>query len=198
MEEMRIRKELLIIEDTLMEGGEKTKSFHRKAAAVAVIKNPYAGKYVKDLSLLINFGEKLGERLAKRVVGALGVESQKVKGYGKGAIIGSEGEIEHGAALIHPKFGKPVRAAVSGGKSIIPSTKKRGGPGTRIDVPVVHKDDIWSMPYLDAMEVTVGDSPAPDEIVVVLVMTNAMRAQSRLGGEEEDEIQRAARVGGSD
>lgn len=195
MDDLKIRKEMLVVEDTHRELDLEIKPSARKVAAIVVIQNPYAGRFVKDLSLLIDFGEKLGGMLAQRAVEALGVAPDRVKGYGKAAIVGSAGEIEHCAAIIHPKFGKPVRNAVSGGKSPIPSTKKRGGPGTRIDVPILHKDDIWSMPYLDAMEVSVADAPGPDEILVALVLTNSARCLSRLGGENEDELARIKRAG---
>jgi hypothetical protein len=195
MGDIKIRKQMVVVEDTLREVGQEVKPPQRKVAAIAVIENPYAGKYVQDLSHLIDFGAELGGMLAKRAVEALGVTSDQVKGYGKGAIVGSAGELEHAAALIHPKFGKPIRDMIGGGKAIIPSTKKRGGPGTRIDVPVLYKDDEWSSPYLDAMEVGVPDAPGPDEVVVALVMTNATRPLSRVGPQKEGKTERDERVG---
>ncbi len=179
METVKIRKQILVVEETLTELGEQVNPPLRKVAAMAVIENPFAGKYVKDLSPLVEAGAVVGDILAKRAVEALAVAPGQVKGYGKAAIVGSSGELEHCAAVIHPKFGKPVREAVSGGKAIIPSTKKRGGPGTTIDVPLIFKDSEWSMPYLDAMEVSVSDAPGPDEIVVALVLTNRGRPLSR-------------------
>jgi hypothetical protein len=180
MGDIRIRKQMLVVEDTLREVGQNVKPPLRKVAAIAVIENPYAGKYVQDLSPLVDFGEELGGILAKLALGALGVAPDQVKGYGKGAIVGSAGEIEHAAAIIHPKFGKPVRNAIGAGKAIIPSTKKRGGPGTYIDVPVLYKDDERSRPHIDAMEIGISDAPGPDEIVVALVMTSAGRPLARV------------------
>ncbi|NGM86475.1 amino acid synthesis family protein [Parapusillimonas sp. SGNA-6] len=189
-----IRKQLIIIEDTLSEMGKKVEPALRKAAAIAVLKNPFSGEYVEDLSTLVDFGEILGERLGKAAVEALGIPSSQVRGYGKAAIVGVDGELEHCAALIHPKMGKPFRAAVNGGTAIIPSTKKRGGPGTRIDVPLFFKDDQWWMPYLDAMEVSVSDAPAPDEVVVVVVVTSGARPLARVGGKQESVEERLKRV----
>lgn len=191
---IEIRKQIVTIEDTFFEVGQKVNPVLRKAAAIAVIKNPFSGKYVEDLSVLVDFGEVLGERLAKAAVEALGIPSSQVRGYGKAAIVGADGELEHCAALIHPKMGKPFRAAVNGGTAIIPSTKKRGSLGTSIDVPLFFKDDQWWMPYLDAMEVSVPDAPAPDEVVVVVVVTSGGRPLARVGGQQESVEDRLKRI----
>lgn len=178
---LKIRKITLMIEETLAEAGQEVNPPLRKAAALAVIENPYAGKYVEDLSPLIDLGAQLGEILAPRAVQALGVPPNQVKSYGKAAIVGSAGELEHCAAILHPKLGKPFRAAVGGGKAIIPSSKKRGGPGTSIDVPLHFKDDEWVFSCFDAMEVRVPDAPGPAEIVVAVVVTSAGRPLARVG-----------------
>lgn len=196
MSTINVRKTVLIIEDTHREMGQAVKPALRKAAAIAIVENPFAGRYVEDLSALVDFGEVLGDTLTRRAVEALQVAPGEVKGYGKGAVVGSAGEIEHGAALIHPKMGKPLRAAVNGGKAIVPSTKKRGAPGTRIDVPLFFKDDEWWMPYLDAMEISVPDAPAPDEVLVAVVLSSAGRPLARLGGERETPEERQKRAGG--
>lgn len=180
MSEINIRKQILVVEETLREVGQKVNPPLRKVAAIAVIKNPYTGKYVEDLSPLIDFGAELGKKLAKRAVEALGVAPDQVKGYGKGAIVGSFGELEHCAAIMHIKLGKPFRDAVAGGKAIIPSSVKRGGPGTCLDVPLHHKDDEWQFDYLDAMEISVEGAPGPDEIVVALVVTSNGRPLARV------------------
>jgi hypothetical protein len=193
---IKVRKTVLIVEDTHREMGQTVQPALRKAAAIAIVENPFAGRYVQDLSPLVDFGEVLGDTLTRRAVEALQVAPSEVKGYGKGAVIGSAGEIEHGAALIHPKMGKPLRAAVNGGKAIVPSTKKRGGPGTRIDVPLFFKDDEWWMPYLDAMEISVPDAPGPDEVLVAVVLSSAGRPLARLGGEQETAEERQKRAGG--
>lgn len=194
MSNIKIRKTLLIVEDTHREVGQEVRPALRKVAAIAVVENPFAGRYVEDLSPLVDFGELLGETLTQRAVEALQVAPGEVKGYGKGAIVGTAGEVEHCAALIHPKMGKPLRAAVNGGKAIVPSTKKRGGPGTRIDVPLFFKDDEWWMPYLDAMEINVPDAPAPDEVVVAVVLSSDGRPLSRVGGQRETKEERDKRV----
>lgn len=180
MSDINIRKQVLVVEETFREVGQEVNPPLRKVAAIAVIENPYAGKYVEDLSPLIDFGAGLGEMLAKRAVEALEVAPDQVKGYGKGAIVGSFGELEHCAAIMHIKLGKPFRNAVAGGKAIIPSSVKRGGPGTRIDVPLHHKDDEWQFDYLNAMEVGVEDAPGPDEIVVALVVSSDGRPLARV------------------
>lgn len=181
MSDLQIRKVLVVVEDTLTEGGKEVAPPVRKAAAIAVIRNPFAGRYVEDLSPLIDAGGELGDLLGKRAVEALAVGPGAVQGYGKAAIVGSAGELEHCAAILHPKLGKPFRLAVGGGEAIIPSAKKRGAPGTAIDVPVHFKDDAWRFANFDAMEVRVPDAPAPDEIVVALVVTSAGRPHPRVG-----------------
>jgi hypothetical protein len=193
---INVRKWVLIVEDTSREAGRDVDPPLRKAAAIAIVENPFAGRYVEDLAPLVDFGEVLGEKLTRRAVEALQVAPGEVKGYGKAAIVGTAGEIEHCAALIHPKMGKPLRAAVDGGKAIIPSTKKRGGPGTRIDVPFFFKDDEWWMPYLDAMEVSVPDAPGPDEVLVAVALSSAGRPLSRVGGKRETQEERQMRAGG--
>jgi hypothetical protein len=179
MSVLHIRKIIVIIEETLQEGGKAVMPALRKSAALAVITNPFAGRYVEDLSPLIDVGGELGELLGTRAVEALAMP--QVQGYGKGAIVGSAGELEHCAAILHPKLGKPLRQAVGGGEAIIPSAKKRGGPGTAIDVPLHFKDDAWRFANFDAMEVRVPDAPAPDEIVVAVVVTSAGRPHARVG-----------------
>ena len=176
---LHIRKIMVIVEETLHEGGKAVMPPLRKSAALAVITNPFAGQYVEDLSSLIDVGGELGELLGTRAVEALAMP--QVQGYGKAAIVGSAGELEHCAAILHPKLGKPLRQAVGGGEAIIPSAKKRGGPGTAIDVPLHFKDDAWRFANFDAMEVRVPDAPAPDEIVVAVVVTSAGRPHPRVG-----------------
>jgi hypothetical protein len=154
----------------------------RRAAAVAVIKNPYAGLSVEDLTSLIDIGEKLGGILGKMAVDALGIKPEAAENYGKAAIVGEAGEREHAAAILHPKLGTPFRSAVGGGKSLIPSAKKLGGLGTEIDVPLNYKDAAFVRSHFDAMTVRVPDAPKADEIVVALVVTNCGRPHPRIGG----------------
>ncbi len=187
---MEVRKYLTIVEETGMEGGKKVDPPTRKAAAMAVIKNPFAGKYVENLDELIEVGATLGGKLTKMAVEALGISPQKAESYGKAAIVGSSGELEHAAAILHPKLGTPMREAVGGGKAIIPSAKKMGVPGTEIDVPLHYKDAAFVRSHFDAMSVRVPDAPRSDEIVVAIVVTDSGRPHPRIGGLKKDEAKK--------
>ncbi len=160
----------------------------RKAAAAAVFTNPFAGKYQEDLGLLFQYSEQLGEMLTQKAVAALGIAPDKVQSYGKGAIVGGKGELEHCAAIMHPALGKPMRANVGGGKALIPSAKKRGYPGVAIDVPLGYKDAAFVRSHFDAMEVRVADAPRDDELVLVVVVTDSGRPAARVGGLKLDEV----------
>ena len=170
---MEVRRYITIVEEILEEGGRKMEPAGKRAAAIAVIKNPFAGKYVEDLTPLIDIGDKLGGILGKMAVDALGIKPEAAENYGKAAIVGEAGEREHAAAILHPKLGTPFRSAVAGGKSLIPSAKKVGGMGTEIDVPLNYKDAAFVRSHFDAMAVRVPDAPRADEIVVALVVTTA-------------------------
>jgi len=187
---MEIRKYITIVEETLKEGGKKVDPVTRKAAAIAVIKNPFAGKYVENVDPLIDVGEELGGILAKRAVEALKIAPESSESYGKAAIVGTDGELEHAAAILHPKLGTPMRKAVGGGKAIIPSSKKIGGPGAEIDVPLHYKDAAFVRSHFDAMAVRVPDAPRPDEIVVVIVVTDSGRPHPRIGGLKKEEAKK--------
>ncbi len=189
-EMMEVRKYVTIVEETAMEGGKKVEPPTRKAAALAVIKNPFAGKYVEKLDELVEVGVALGEKLTKMAVEALKIPPQKAESYGKAAIVGGDGELEHAAAILHPKLGTPMREAVGGGKAIIPSAKKRGGPGTEIDVPLHYKDAAFVRSHFDAMSVRVQDAPRPDEIVVAIVVTDSGRPHPRIGGLKKEEAKK--------
>lgn len=187
---MEIRKLVTIVEETREEGGKPVSPPTRRAAAAAVIKNPFAGGFSQDLSELVEAGEQLGELLGKKAVEALGAAPERVESYGKAAIVGSSGELEHAAAILHPKLGTPFRAAVGGGKAIIPSAKKFGVPGTEIDVPLHYKDAAFVRSHFDAMPVRVYDAPREDEIVVVLVVTDSGRPHPRIGGLKKEEAKK--------
>lgn len=182
-----IRKMYTIIEETHADGVKALENPTRKAAAVAVFKNPFVDKYQEDLSLLYSWSEELGEVLTKKAVAALGIEPEQAESYGKGAIVGERGELEHCAALMHPALGKPMRANVGGGKSLIPSAKKLGYPGVAIDVPVHFKDAAFVRSHFDAMEVRVPDAPRADELVLIAVVTDSGRPFPRVGGLKIDE-----------
>jgi hypothetical protein len=187
---MEIRKYVTIVEETLAEGGKKVDPPTRKAAAVAVIKNPFAGKYEEKLDELIDIGEALGGVLGKKAVEALKIPPQNAESYGKAAIVGVDGELEHAAAILHPKLGTPLREAVGGGKAIIPSAKKMGGPGTEIDVPIHYKDAAFVRSHFDAMSVRVPDAPRSDEILVAIVVTSSGRPHARIGGLKKEEAKK--------
>ncbi|HET7874155.1 MAG TPA: amino acid synthesis family protein [Methylomirabilota bacterium] len=176
---MRIRKLVTVKEEIWEDGGRKAERPVTKVAAVAVIENPFAGRYVEDLQELVKTGEELGDFLGRRAAAALGAP---VHSYGKAAVIGTDGEYEHAAAILHPTLGTPFRSAVGGGKAIIPSAKKLGGPGTPIDVPLHYKDAAFVRSHFDAMEVRVVDAPKPNEILVALVVTDGGRPHPRVGG----------------
>jgi hypothetical protein len=188
---MEIRKIVKIVEETRMEMGKPVNPPSRRSAAVAVIKNPFAGKYEANLDELISVGEELGGLLGKIAVEALGIRPDQVESYGKAAIVGPMGELEHAAAILHPKLGGPFREAVGGGKALIPSAKKLGGPGTEIDVPVHYKDAAFVRSHFDAMPVRIQDAPRGDEIVVALVVTDSGRPLPRVGGLKKEEAKKA-------
>lgn len=185
---MEIRKVVVVVEEVRADGKKAMEKPIKKCSASAVIKNPFAGRYVEDLSELTDVGEYLGGFLAQKAVEAMGIAPTEAESYGKGAIIGVDGELEHGAAILHPKLGKPMRDAVNGGKAIIPSAKKLGGPGTSLDVPVHFKDAAFVRSHYDAMEVRLHDAPKADEIVVSVVVTSGGRPHPRIGGLQKHEI----------
>lgn len=183
MDLVRIR----IITDVIyQEGYRRLTDPLRRVASAAVIKNPFAGRYVEDLSELYETGAELGALLGKSAVAQLEGGPQS---YGKAAIVGMSGELEHAAALLHPALGAPLRNAVGGGQSIIPSSKKMGGPGTAIDVPLHHKDAMYVRSHFDAMTLRLDDAPAPDEIVVIVALTDGGRPHARVGGLQLSDIE---------
>jgi hypothetical protein len=176
---VNIRKLVTVVEEIVADGGRAAKRPVRKVAAVAVIENPCAGRYVEDLTTLVDAGEELGALLAKKALEALGAPAES---FGKAAIVGEGGEYEHAAALLHPKLGAPLRAAIGGGKAIIPSAKKLGGPGTTIDVPLHFKDAAFVRTHYDAMEVRLNDAPRANEILLAVALTDGGRPHPRVGG----------------
>jgi len=184
-----IRKLLTIIEETHQELGQAVTPPTRKAAAIAVISNPCAGRHVEDLSELIEIGGLLGGLLGERAVAALGISPAAAQSYGKAAIVGEDGELEHAAAILHPKLGAPLRRAVERGAALVPSAKKRGGMGAAIDVPLGHKDAAFVRSHFDAMEIRVPDAPRRDEIVVAVVVTDSGRPLPRIGGLTVDQVE---------
>ena len=184
---MEVRKYITVLEEIHSDGGRKMESPGKRAAAIAVIQNPFAGKFVDDLTPLMDIGEELGGVLGKMAVDALGIAPEEAESYGKAAIVGENGEREHAAAILHPKLGKPFRDSVSRGLALIPSAKKVGGMGTEIDVPINFKDAAFVRSHFDAMAVRVDDAPRANEIVVALVVTNCGRPHPRIGGLKKED-----------
>ena len=184
----RIRKLVVQVDETRIEMGQTVAPPARRALAMAVIENPYAGRYAENLDELIAIGEELGGLLGARCVQALGIAPGQAQSYGKAAIVGEAGELEHAAAILHPKLGAPLRAAVEKGAALVPSSKKRGGLGTAIDVPLGHKDASFVRSHFDAMEARVSDAPRANEIVVAVVVTDSGRPLARIGGLQADQI----------
>lgn len=183
-----IRKIYTVVEETIIDGVKTLEKSTRKAACAAVFKNPYAGIFQEDLSLLYSFSDELGDILTKKAVAALGIAPEEVESYGKAAICGMAGEREHCAALMHPALGKSIRANVGGGKALLASAKKLGGPGTAIDLPLGHKDAAFVRSHFDAMEVRIPDAPMDDELVLIVGVTDSGRPSPRVGGLKVDEI----------
>jgi hypothetical protein len=183
-----IRKIAVFVEEIHSEMDRKVDPPTRRAAAVAVIQNPFAGKYVDDLSDLMTIGEQLGELLATRAVAALGIPGNTVQSYGKAAAVGENGELEHAAAILHPKLGTPVRRVLGKGAALIPSSKKRGGLGVVLDIPLGHKDAAFVRSHFDGMEVRLNDAPRANEIMVAVAVTDSGRPLPRVGGLTKDQI----------
>ncbi|MCU1397350.1 MAG: amino acid synthesis family protein [Acidimicrobiales bacterium] len=179
--QLDIRKVVSTVETTRTEIGRPVDGLRRKVATGIVMRNPYAGAYVEDLEPLVELGAALGQTLIEEAIAVLGCPVEEVQGYGKAAVVGTDGEIEHAAALIHPKFGAPIRAALGRGPAIIPSTKLLGGPGTRIVAPITNCSDIWVFDDMDAIASSIDDAPRPDEILVVLALSVGGRPLHRIG-----------------
>ena len=184
----KIRKLVVQVDEIRLEMGQRVEPPTRRALAMAVIENPFAGRYEADLDALVAIGEELGGLLGDKCVLALGIERSQAQSYGKAAIVGEAGELEHAAAILHPKLGAPLRRAVEHGAALVPSAKKIGGLGTAIDVPLGHKDAAFVRSHFDAMEARVADAPRAGEIVVAVVVTASGRPLARVGGLQVHEI----------
>jgi hypothetical protein len=175
---MNVRKIAFHQETVYSEAGEAAPDPITRVAGIAVVTNPYAGQHVADLSELFDIGGRLGEQLMPEIAARL---RRPAVSYGKAALVGAFGDFEHGGACIHPKLGKPMRAAVGGGKALIPSNVKVGPPGSTIDVPLGHKDDPWSFDHFDTLSLCIGDSPRPQEIMVIMAVADGGRVNPRCG-----------------
>ena len=184
----QIRKIVVQVDEVMQEAGVAVTPPTRRALAMAVIANPYAGHFSDNLDELIAIGEELGGLLGSRCVKALGIKPADAHSYGKAAIVGEAGELEHAAAILHPKLGAPLRMAVSKGAALVPSAKKQGTLGTAIDVPLGHKDAAFVRSHFDAMEARISDAPRSNEILVAVVVTDSGRPHPRVGGLQVHEI----------
>lgn len=183
-----IRKLIVQVDETRLEMGRQIQPPTRRAVAIAVIANPFAGRYAENLDELSDIGAELGKLLGERCVAALGIAPSEAESYGKAAIVGEAGELEHAAAILHPKLGAPLREAVEKGAALVPSAKKMGGLGTAIDVPLGHKDAAFVRSHFDAIEARVSDAPRANEIVVAVAVTDSGRPLPRIGGLQKNEI----------
>ena len=183
----KIRKIIVTVEETHTEMGRAITPPTRKAVAAAVIENPFAGHYVDDLTPLIEIGAELGDLLGRRAVAALGIAPEQAQSYGKAAMVGEDGELEHAAALLHPAMGAPLRKAVQKGAALVPSSKKRGGPGQDLDIPLGHKDAAYVRSHFDGVEIRVNDAPRAREILVAIAVTDSGRPLPRVGGLKHEE-----------
>ncbi|WP_286758895.1 MULTISPECIES: amino acid synthesis family protein [Sulfitobacter] len=177
-----IRKIATWVEETHREIGQQISPPTRKAVAVAVIKNPFVGSYTEDLTPLMDIGAELGGLLGDKCVAALGITPAQAESYGKAAMVGEGGELEHAAAILHPKLGAPLRVAVEKGAALVPSSKKMGGPGQVLDVPLGHKDAAYVRSHFDGIEVRLNDAPRAGEILVAVAVTDSGRPLPRVGG----------------
>lgn len=184
-----IRKTAVWVEETHREMGRDISPPTRKAVAVAVIANPFAGRYEEDLTPLMEIGAELGGMLGEKCVAALGVAPSQAESYGKAAMVGENGELEHAAAILHPGLGAPLRKAVEKGAALVPSSKKMGGPGQDLDVPLGHKDAAYVRSHFDGVEVRMNDAPRADEILVAVAVTDSGRPLPRVGGLTAEEAE---------
>lgn len=189
MSKAQIRKIVTVVEEVRTEMGQEISPPTRRAAAIAVIENPCSGRYEADLEVLMQIGEELGDTLGKACVKALGITPDQAQSYGKAALVGENGELEHAAAILHPRLGAPLRKAVEKGAALVPSNKKRGPMGHPLDVPLGHKDAAYVRSHFDGMEVRVNDAPRADEILVAVAVTDSGRPLPRVGGLTHDQAE---------
>ncbi|MEE9322583.1 MAG: amino acid synthesis family protein [Granulosicoccus sp.] len=189
MSTAKIRKIVTFVDEIYLEMGQTINPPTRRAAAVAVIENPYAAGFTEDLELLMVIGEELGALLGEKCVSALGIQSAAAQSYGKAAMVGENGELEHAAAILHPRLGKPLRQAVEKGAALVASSKKMGSMGQVLDVPLGHKEAAYVRSHFDGMEVRINDAPRANEIMVAVVVTDSGRPLPRVGGLTHEEAQ---------
>ena len=182
MTKAKIRKLITTVEETHVEIGQKISPPTRRAVSIAVIENPFAGVYEPDLEALMQIGAELGGLLGDKCVAALGIKPEEAESYGKAAMVGENGELEHAAAILHPRLGAPLRKAVEKGAALVASNKKMGAMGAALDVPLGHKDAAYVRSHFDGFEVRVNDAPRAGEILVAVAVTDSGRPLPRVGG----------------
>lgn len=187
MSTVKIRKIVTFVDEIHREMGKTISPPTRRAAAVAVIDNPYVNEYSEDLESLMVIGEELGALLGEKCVQALGINPSEAQSYGKAAMVGENGELEHAAAILHPRLGKPLRAAVEKGAALVASSKKMGSLGQVLDVPLGHKEAAYVRSHFDGMEVRINDAPRANEIMVAVAVTDSGRPLPRVGGLTHDD-----------
>jgi len=181
-----VRKLVLSVEDVWHDGGPRNGRPLQRGSIAAVLHNPYAGEYVDDIQPMMEALKPLGREMAQRLIAALGGPAA-IEGYGKGALIGLGGELEHGA-LWHVPGGYGMRDLLEGSHAIVPSTTKIGAAGATIDIPIHHRVAAYVRSHFDSLEVRVADGPRADEMLLALAMTTGGRPHARVGGLRVDEI----------
>jgi Amino acid synthesis len=185
---IKIRRSYSQVEDKSELAGRRTLSPVRRVAVITVLENPYVGRYVEDLSPLIEASVDLGKLMAQMALDALG--TYKAQGYGKGGLVGLHGEAEHASALLTTAYANPIRAAIGGGKAWISSMVKQATPGTSIDIPMNHIDDVYVRSHYDGITLSLQDTPMLDEIAIIFCLTSGARLNARVGGLTHDEVAR--------
>ncbi|TYC61720.1 amino acid synthesis family protein [Rhodobacterales bacterium] len=185
---VKIRKLVTVMEAVEQDAGRKVVPAAVRVCCAALIRNPFAGRFAEDLEELMVTGADLGDVLARRCLALSGLKPEAIQSYGKAAMVGEAGEIEHAAAILHPRLGAPLRDVLGGGKALVPSSKKMGGPGDMLDVPLGHKDAAYVRSHFDGMPVRIADGPRDDEILVAIALAPTGRPLPRVGGLEHDAV----------
>jgi len=183
---LSVRRSFVISETRREEGGRISNMPLHRIATVAIVENPYAGRYVEDLQPMIDGSVALGKELAQLALSAFG--SHEVQSYGKGGLVGVAGEQEHANALLTTAFANPFRDAIGGGDAWISSFTKKGGPGTPIDIPMNHIHDVYVRSHYDGMSIVLPDAPMPDEVAVIFCLANRGRLNARVGGLTHEQV----------
>ena len=178
---LEIRRSIMVVDTRHVEAGLRHETPLRRIAAIAIVGNPYAGRFEEDLSEAIEASAHIGRVLAKLAIDLMG--SYKTESYGKGGVVGLGGELEHANAMLTTTFAAPLRDAVGGAEAWIPSFTKLAAPGSQIDIPLAHKDALYVRSHYDGMTITLPpDAPASDEVALIICLANRGRLNARVGG----------------